>query len=120
MRHARRAGGVANPESGRSDLRRKRLAAPRDAWRTIDTDVDYDTRGLPRLSVHPDDPGSAGQDIAATTTMGRPGWRVRTGVYTRIVCTADAFIVQARLQAFDGDQAVFSRSWNETIAGDAV
>jgi len=41
-------------------------------------------------------------------------------VYTRIVCTTDAFIVQARLQAFDGDQAVFSRSWNETIAGDAV
>ena len=73
MRHARHPGGLINPESGRSDLRRKRLAAPRDAWRTIDTDVDYDTRGLPRLSVHPDDPGSAGQDIAPTTTMGHPG-----------------------------------------------
>jgi len=28
--------------------------------------------------------------------------------------------VQARLLAFEGDDAVFSRSWNETIARDSV
>ena len=108
---------VTDPDSGRVDLLRER---DRGAWRTIDTDVDYDTRGLLRFSVHPDDPGSAEQDIALTTTMGRPGWRVRTEVHTRIACTADAFIVKASLQAFEGDDKVFSRSWDESIARDGV
>ena len=65
-------------------------------------------------------PGSAGQDIALTTTRGHPGWRVRTEVDTRIACTADAFIVKARLQAFEGDGEVFSRNWDQTIARDGV
>ena len=108
---------VTDPDSGRVDLLRER---DRGAWRTIDTDVDYDTHGLLRFSVHPDDPGSAEQDIALTTTMGRPGWRVRTEVHTRIACTADAFIVKASLQAFEGDDKVFSRSWDESIARDGV
>ena len=74
-----------DPDSGRIDLLRERERGP---WRTVDTDVDYDARGLLRFSVHPDDPGSAKQDIALTTTMGPPGWRVRTEVHTRIACTA--------------------------------
>ena len=108
---------VSDPDRGRVDLLRER---DRGAWRTIDTDVDYDTRGLLRFSMHPEDPGSAEQDIALTTTMGRPGWRVRTEVHTRIACTADAFIVKASLQAFEGDDEVFSRNWDESIARDGV
>jgi len=108
---------VSDSASGRVDLLRER---DRGAWRTIDTDVDYDTRGLMRFSIRPDDPDSAEQDITLTTSMGRPGWRVRTEVHTRIACSADAFTVQARLQAFEGDDEVFSRSWNETLARDNV
>ena len=108
---------VTDPDNDRLDLLRER---DRGAWRTMDTDVDYDTRGLLRFSIRPDDPASAEQHIALTTTMGRPGWRVRTEVHTRIGCTVDAFIVQARLQAFEGDEAVFDQSWNESIARDGV
>ncbi|MCY7305263.1 MAG: hypothetical protein LH632_03760 [Rhodoferax sp.] len=108
---------VTDPDSGCVELLRER---DRGAWRTVDTDVDYDTRGELRFSVHPDDPGSAEQDITLTTTMGRTGWRVRTEVHTRIACTAEAFIVKASLRAFEGDEEVFSRSWDESIARDCV
>lgn len=102
---------------GRVDLLRNR---DRGAWHTVDTDVDYDTHGELRFAIHPDDPLSAEQTIALTTRMGRDGWRVRTEASTRIRCTSEAFIVQASLQAFDGDEEVFSRSWDETIARDGV
>ena len=102
---------------GRVDLRRTR---DRGAWRTTDTDVDYDTNGELRFSIHPDEPLSAEQDIHLTTTMGRDGWRVRTQARTRISCTADDFVLQARLQAWDGEDKVFERSWERKIPRDNV
>ena len=106
-----------DPATGRVNLVRTR---DRGAWRTVDTDVDYDSRGELRFSIHPDDPSSAEQEIAMTSTMGRPGWRVRTEVHTRISCTADAFVVQARLQAYEGERRVFERDWNLSIPRDHV
>ena len=90
----------------------------RGAWRTTDTDVDYDTKGEMRFSMHPDDPLSAEQEINLATTMGRPGWRVRTESQTRISCTADAFVLQARLEAWEGDDKVFERTWDRQIPRD--
>jgi predicted acyl esterase len=101
--------------AGRVDLLRTR---DRGAWRTTDTDVDYDTKGEMRFSMHPDDPLSAEQEINLATTMGRPGWRVRTESQTRISCTADAFVLQARLEAWEGDDKVFERTWDRQIPRD--
>lgn len=102
---------------GQVDLRRNR---DRGAWRTVDTDVDYDTNGEIRFSIQADDPLSAEQEIDLHTSMGRPGWRIRTRAQTRIRCTADAFLVDARLQAWEGEQQVFERHWEQRIARDQV
>jgi len=102
---------------GRVDLLRTR---DRGAWRTTDTDVDYDTNGDMRFSVHPDDPLSAEQEIKLSTTMGRNGWRIRTEAQTRISCTADDFVLHASLQAWEGDDKVFERRWERTIPRDNV
>ena len=102
---------------GQVDLRRTR---DRGAWRTVDTDVEYDTNGEMRFSIQADDPLSAEQEIDLQTTMGRPGWRIRTRAQTRIRCTADAFLVDARLEAWEGEQQVFERHWEERIARDQV
>ena len=99
----------------RIDLVRTR---DRGAWRTTDTDVDYDTRGELHFSIQADDPSTAAQELALTTTMGRPGWRIRTEVLTRIRCTAEAFQVQAQLDAWDGEEHLFSRSWDTQIPRD--
>ncbi len=107
----------ASSPDGRVDLLRKR---DRGAWRTTDTDVDYDTSGDLRFSVRPDDPLSAEQEITLTTTMGRAGWRIRTVAQTRIGCTADDFVLSARLQAWEGEDKVFERSWERQVPRDHV
>ncbi len=100
---------------GRVHLLRTR---DRGAWRTTDTDVDYDTNGELRFSIHPDDPLSAEQEISLTTTMGRAGWRIRTEAQTRISCTGTHFVLYARLDAWHGEEQVLSRHWNTRIARD--
>lgn len=102
---------------GRVDVRRTR---DRGAWRTLDTDVDYDTNGELRFSIHPNDPLSAEQDIHLTTTMGRDGWRVRTEARTTIRCTEEAFLLSARVEAWEGEQRLFERDWNLSLPRDNV
>jgi putative CocE/NonD family hydrolase len=100
---------------GRVDLVRTR---DRGAWRTTDTDVEYDARGELRFEIDAADPLAARQSIAMTTELGRPGWRVRTETRTTLACTADAFLVSASLLAFEGDEQVFSRTWDSRIPRD--
>ena len=102
---------------GRVDLRRTR---DRGAWRTVDTDVEYDTTGELRFSIQADDPLSAEQAIDLHTTMGREGWRIRTRATTVIRCTADAFLLEAQLQAWDGDEPIFERRWDHRVPRDQV
>ncbi len=102
---------------GRVDVIRTR---DRGAWRTTDSNVEYDARGELRFSIHPADPLTASQEIALTTEMGRPGWRVRTEASLSLRCSADSFLIKASLQAFDGDEEVFSRDWDSSIPRDQM
>jgi putative CocE/NonD family hydrolase len=102
---------------GRVDLVRTR---DRGAWRMTDTDVAYDATGELRFSIQADDPLSALQQMQLTTTMGREGWNVRTEVQTKVIATAEAFLLHAKLDAWDGDKAVFSRTWDLQVPRDNV
>ncbi len=102
---------------GRVTLQRTR---DRGAWRTTDTDVAYDAQGELRFTIQAGDPLSAAQDFDLTTTLGRDGWNVRTQVHTHLHATAQEFVVQARLQAWDGDTPCFERDWDLRIPRDMV
>ena len=102
---------------GRVDLVRTR---DRGGWRMPDTDVAYDARGELRFSIQADDPLSAMQQVDLTTTMGRPGWNVRTEVSTRINSTAEAFVLHAKLEAWEDQTRVFSRTWDLQLPRDNV
>lgn len=106
-----------HPGEHRTDLVRTR---DRGAWRTTDTDVDYDATGELRFSIQSDDPLSAMQQMNLTTTMGREGWNVRTEVLTRITSTAEAFVLHAKLEAFEGETRVCDRTWNVQIPRDNI
>ncbi len=54
------------------------------------------------------------------TTMGREGWRIRTRATTVIRCTAYAFLLEAQLQAWDGDAPIFERRWDHRVPRDQV
>lgn len=92
----------------------------RGAWRTVDTDVAYDATGTLRFSILPDDPLSACQEFTLSTEMGRDGWRTRTTAFSRLQATASHFILQSRLEAYEGGQRVFARSWDLRLPRDNV
>jgi putative CocE/NonD family hydrolase len=92
----------------------------RGAWRMTDTDVAYDATGELRFSIQAEDPLSALQQMQLTTSMGREGWNVRTEVLTQITSTAEAFVLHAKLDAWEGETAVFSRSWDLQVPRDNV
>ena len=50
----------------------------------------------------------------------RAGWRVETSTRTVLTSTPEHFRLHAELDAFEGDQRVFSRNWDYTIARDHV
>jgi hypothetical protein len=102
---------------GRMTLIRTR---DRGAWKTVDTDVEYDTKGVMRCSVRADDPLSAMQELALSMAIGRPGWRVRTETEARLTSTADSFVLTGRVEAFEDDRRIFTRAWDLKVKRDNV
>ncbi|REC93616.1 CocE/NonD family hydrolase [Kushneria indalinina] len=50
----------------------------------------------------------------------RGDWQVRTRTHTRLTATAEAFRIQATLDAWEGETRVYSQSWDEHIPRDLV
>jgi hypothetical protein len=67
-----------------------------------------------------DDPLSATIAMRRTGTVARSPWRTRVETTMRMSCTRDAFRLQATLRAFEGDDEVCARAWDETIKRDLV
>ena len=52
--------------------------------------------------------------------MSRGDWSIRTITRTVLTSTPEHFRVTAMLDAYEGNQRVFRRDWDETIARDLV
>ena len=50
--------------------------------------------------------------------MGRGDWQVRTRTRVVMTATATEFRLIGELDAWEGDQRVYSRDWDETILRD--
>jgi len=105
------------PQTGQLMLSRSR---DRGAWKTLDTDVSYDTQGELQFAIQPDAPLSASQSITLDSSLGREGWQVRTRITHRLSASADRFLLHATLDAWDGDAPFFSRSWDLEFPRDNV
>ena len=72
-----------------------------------------------RYRIHPDDPATARAE-ADYQLLNRHdrGWETRVRTHGAIACTPTAFIIEADLEAFEGEIRVFSRSWTERILRD--
>jgi hypothetical protein len=62
--------------------------------------------------IKDDDPASGVVDIAHTRRLSRGDWQTRVDTRTVMKATADEFIVDATLDAFEGDTRIFTRTWN--------
>jgi hypothetical protein len=66
--------------------------------------------------IHPADPLSARAVHTWEQRLSRGDWRVRTEAWAEMTATASHLRLKARLQAFEGDDLVFERSFDEEVA----
>ena len=81
--------------------------------------VETDFHKILRYRTHPDDPTAARAeaDYDIRHSHGQ-GWNTRIRTHSAIACSATEFIVEADLEAFEGDIRIFSRSWTQRIPRD--
>jgi len=84
-----------------------------------ETGVATEFHKILRYRIHPDDPTTARSEADYDMHHHHDqGWDMRIRSHSAIACTATEFIVEADLQAFEGDLRIFSRSWTERIPRD--
>ncbi len=70
--------------------------------------------------ILPDDPLSARVEIHWTETLRRDDWSVRTETFSAMTADREAFHITARLEAYEGEERVLKREWDERIPRDCL
>jgi len=73
-----------------------------------------------RWSVHPADPARAEATCEWHQSLRRGAWRVRTRASTRMWVEGNELVMQARLEAWEGEVQVFARETAERVVRDFV
>lgn len=72
------------------------------------------------LTIRDDDPFSARYILIQTYEMGREGWRTRIETRAEMHSDKDHFFLSASLIAYENEQVVAEREWNERIARNLI
>ncbi len=84
----------------------------------IDLTIDQIKTGTYHIKT--DDPLSADITIRWTQKLARGNWRVRTETQTRFRATREEFLIDATLDAYEGDRRVYSQIWDRRIKRDLM
>jgi hypothetical protein len=71
-----------------------------------------------RWTIHPDDPAQARAEITWRQKLGRGDWSVRTEARSTMTADVESLHMKASLTAWEGDQEVFVRNWDEKVPRD--
>ena len=71
-------------------------------------DLEVDSRAVETYRVRPGDPLSAEGDIVYRQSMARGGWSARTETRTSLRLTPTEFVATAELDAYEGEERVFT------------
>jgi putative CocE/NonD family hydrolase len=88
--------------------------------RVQDFDWEYGSSAHRRYSILPHDPLSAEARIRWEKEYRRDALHVRVDARTHMRVTASDFLISGLLDAYEGDDRVFSKEWNCTIPRDHV
>ena len=83
-------------------------------------DLTIGAGGTDRFTLTGDDPLSARHENRYRITMERGPWKIRTEADTVMTCTKEDFVLSARLDAYEGETRIFSRSWTRRIPRDGT
>jgi hypothetical protein len=79
------------------------------------TGVEVGFRRVVRYTIGETDPETARHEIDFDLSFARDRWRPRMLARTAMSATPAHFVLEADLQAFDGGQRVFSRTWTRRV-----
>jgi hypothetical protein len=92
----------------------------RGAERLLHTGIEVDNEGLETYAISADDPLSARAEMRWVNRLARGDWRVRTESTTVQTATSEHFLITTTLDAYQGEERIFSRAWTLSIARDLV
>ncbi|MBA3520507.1 MAG: peptidase S15, partial [Rhizobiales bacterium] len=108
----------------RRDLRTGRVETERytddGLVRIEDFGWEYGASARRVYSIHPDDPLSPEVRIHWRKEFGRDGFHVHIDAHTQMQATRTEFLIIGKLDAYEGDEQVFSREWTCRIPRDHV
>jgi len=88
---------------------------------TIDPiDMTEEHHKLERFTITEGDPLSAIAEISHSHSFSRGTWKTRMDTWTRMSATASNFVLEGRLDAFEGENRVLSRNWHVLRPRDQV
>ncbi len=81
----------------------------------VESGVVTDAKVKEVWSIHPDRPDSAEVEIVWTRGFGRGNWRAHSLASITMKGTTHSFEISQRLEAWDGNIAVFDKSWDASV-----
>jgi predicted acyl esterase len=85
-----------------------------------DIGLDAEDTMVTDFRIREGDPLSAEVRCSAATTMARGDWSIRVDVESTMRADAGAFHLVTRLDAYEGDERVFAKTWRREVARDHV
>ena len=107
-------------EDAANDRTEVHIADGTGTLRLHDNDLTLHEQGYETYTVSNHDVTSADARMEWTFALSRGAWSVRTRTCTTLRTDADAFVVTAHLQAWEGDDLVKDIAWDERIARNLV
>jgi hypothetical protein len=99
----------------------ERIEVLRDDGRALVEEIGVETgfRKILRYRIHPTDPSTARAEADYELIHRHAhGWDTTIRTRSAIGCTAEYYLLEAGLEAFEGEERIFSRSWSERIPRD--
>jgi len=76
--------------------------------------------GRETYGIRPDDPLSARAEIHWTQTLSRDAWQVRIESRSALRADREHFHITAAVEAFEGDERIFNKTWDRKVRRDMV
>jgi hypothetical protein len=127
--------GPPTPHTELQNARDNNRVVTRDAWQgttTVQLPRDWGTTRLDDIDLvmheagdvyyqlTDDDPASAKAWTKFEVMRQRGAWSARTKTRTRLSCTKTEFRLMAEIDAWEGDNRVFTRNWDFTVPRDFI
>jgi hypothetical protein len=90
------------------------------AYRLAEADLEIDETAVDTYGIVEGDPLSASVRCDWSIALGRDDWRTRIETSSALTADATSFLLTDTVEAYEGEQRVFAKSWSVAIPRDLV